>query len=57
MNFYMHMLARFATQADLQLAVRFQVAKDVSPHTVDETRIAAEELGLGESRLEAISGE
>jgi len=57
MNFYTRVLARFATQPDLKLRVRFEVAEGVSPQKVDETRVALRELGLDESGLQAVEGE
>jgi len=57
MNFYTRVLARFATQPDLKLKVRFEVAEDVSRQKADETRVALRELGLDESSLEVVQGE
>ena len=52
MNFYTRVLARFATQPDLKLRVRFEVNEGVSQQKADETRIALKELGLDEGGLE-----
>jgi hypothetical protein len=57
MNFYTRVLARFATQPDLKLTLRFEVSEGVSPQKVDETRVALRELGLDESGLEVIKDE
>ena len=57
MNFYTRVLARFATQPDLKLKVRFEVTEDVSRQKADETRVALRELGLDESGLEVVQGE
>ena len=51
MNFYTRVLARFATQPDLELTVHFEVQEGVSQQKVDETRVALRELGLDESTL------
>ena len=52
MNFYTRVLARFATQSNLKLTIRFQVTEGVTPQQADETRVALRELGLDESRLD-----
>jgi hypothetical protein len=57
MNFYTRVLARFATQPDLKLTLRFEVSEGVSPQKVDETRIALRELGLDENGLEVVEDE
>jgi hypothetical protein len=54
MIFYTRVLARFATQADLRLDVRFEVTEGVSPQKADETRVALRELGLDESGLQVV---
>jgi hypothetical protein len=51
MNFYTRVLARFATQPDLKLRVRFEVKEGVSQQKVHETRMALKELGLDEGGL------
>lgn len=48
MNFYTRVLARFATQSNLQLTIRFEVADGVTPQKAEETRAALRELGLDE---------
>jgi hypothetical protein len=45
-------LARFATQSDLSLTIRFQVTTGVTSQKADETRVALRELGLDESKLD-----
>ena len=57
MNFYTRVLARFATQPDLKLRVRFEVTEGVSPQKADETRFSLRELGLDESGLQVVEGE
>ena len=57
MNFYTRVLARFATQADLRLKIRFEVTEGVSPQKADETRVALRELGLDEDGLQVVEGE
>ncbi len=57
MNFYTRVLARFATQADLKLNIRFEVTEGVSPQKADETRVALRELGLDESGLQVVEDE
>ena len=57
MNFYTRVLARFATQSDLSLRVRFEVTEGVSQQKVDETRIALRELGLDEEGLKSAGSE
>jgi hypothetical protein len=57
MNFYTRVLARFATQPDLRLKIRFEVTEGVSPQKADETRVALRELGLDEDGLQVVEGE
>ena len=57
MNFYTRVLARFATQPDLKLKIRFEVTKGVSPQKADETKVALRELGLDEDGLQVVEGE
>ncbi|MFZ5916058.1 MAG: ATP-binding protein [Chloroflexota bacterium] len=57
MNFYTRVLARFATQPDLKLRVRFEVKEGVSQQKADETRIALRELGLEEGGLQVVEAE
>jgi hypothetical protein len=57
MNFYTRVLARFATQPDLKLKVRFEVRAGVSPQQADETRMALRELGLAEGGLQVVESE
>jgi len=57
MNFYTRVLARFATQADLKLTIRFEVTEGVSPQKADETKVALRELGLDEDGLQVVEGE
>jgi hypothetical protein len=54
MNFYTRVLARFATQPDLKLTIRFEVTKGVSPQKADETKVALRELGLDEDGLQVV---
>ncbi len=57
MNFYTRVLARFATQSNLELTLRFEVEKNVSPQKASETRVALRELGLDESTLQIVDDE
>ncbi len=57
MNFYTRVLARFATQPDLKLRVRFEVKEGVSQQKADETRVALRELGLDEGGLQVVQEE
>ena len=57
MNFYTRVLARFATQPDLKLKIRFEVTEGVSPQKADETKVALRELGLDEDGLQVVEGE
>jgi len=54
MNFYTRVLARFATQPDLNLTIRFEISEGVTPQKADETRVALRELGLDEDKLRVV---
>ena len=48
MNFYTKVLAKFATNSDLKLTVKFKVTPEggLSPHQIEETKATLRELGL-----------
>lgn len=48
MNFYTKVLAKFATNSDLKLTVKFEVTPEggLPPHRIEETKATLRELGL-----------